>query len=199
MNDTRLFRKRPIPVTARQLTGDSFREIVDALTPDQFVAGGENTDGTVFLQVRTLEGVVHASENDWIIWGNHGDVWPVRGSIFAETYEPVTGQPPTDRATVLLEVADFLRGLRTTGTAATVQDIETELRRLAAAAQPTSQPAPESCAHCGKTILRISGTLAEWWVHDPGGHTICFPEQAASSPRATPKPAVGVRQDGARP
>jgi hypothetical protein len=64
----------------------------------------------------------------------------------------------------------------------------------------TNQPAkPESepCAHCGKTIRRITGTLTEWWVHDPGGHAFCYPWQPASSPRATPQPA-GVRQDRAR-
>ena len=53
---------------------------------------------------------------------------------------------------------------------------------------------PESCAHCGKTIRRITGTLAEWWVHEPGGHTVCYPQQAASSARATPKPAAGLQQ-----
>ena len=79
-----------------------------------------------------------------------------------------------------------------------------EPRRTAAASGPCvageqQNETPEAetgCAHCGKTILRITGTLAEWWVHDPGGHTICFPEQAASSPRATPKPAAEA-QDGA--
>ncbi|MDX3507433.1 hypothetical protein PV755_00600 [Streptomyces caniscabiei] len=86
---TSTYRKKPIPVRALQLTTDSYREILDALTPEQFAAGGENTDGTVFLEVRSLEGVMHASENDWIVWGNHGDAWVVRGSIFAETYEPV--------------------------------------------------------------------------------------------------------------
>lgn len=62
------------------------------------------------------------------------------------------------------------------------------LRRLAGEAAAT-ETVPESCAHCGKTILRVTGTLAAWWVHDPGGHTVCSPEQAASSPRATPKAA----------
>ena len=81
-----------------------------------------------------------------------------------------------------------------------------ELRRLAAASGPVAgeqqNETPEAetgCAHCGKTIRLITGTLAAWWVHDPGGHTICVPEQAASSPRATPKPAAGKRQDGAQP
>lgn len=50
-------------------------------------------------------------------------------------------------------------------------------------------PEPEAgCANCGKRVRRISGTLATWWVHDPGGHTSCHPQQP-NSPRATPTAA----------
>ena len=63
--------------------------------------------------------------------------------------------------------------------------------------EPATEPEPESCAHCGKTIRLNSGTISQWWVHEPGGHTVCYAERAASSPRATPKPA-GVRKDGPR-
>ncbi|MDX3634298.1 hypothetical protein PV728_29355 [Streptomyces europaeiscabiei] len=86
---TSTYRKKPIPVRALQLTADSYRQILDTLTADQFTAGGENTDGTVFVEVRSLEGVMHASEDDWIVWDSHGHVWVVRAGIFAETYEPV--------------------------------------------------------------------------------------------------------------
>jgi hypothetical protein len=56
-------------------------------------------------------------------------------------------------------------------------------RRMAA---ETPQPETPPCAGCGKPVRLITGTLATWWVHDPGGHTVCFPQQAATSPRATP-------------
>lgn len=49
----------------------------------------------------------------------------------------------TTRADTLLGVADWLRGLRTTGTTASVQDIEQELRRLAAETQPEAEAAAE--------------------------------------------------------
>jgi hypothetical protein len=51
-------------------------------------------------------------------------------------------------------------------------------------------PAETECAHCGKPVQLITGTLTAWWVHDPGGNTVCHPQQAASSPRAEPGPAV---------
>lgn len=70
--------------------------------------------------------------------------------------------------------------------------------------QSTAGAQPESCAHCGTNVLRMSdpsmdGNHTVWWVHDPGGYTICYPQRAASSPRATPKAAAGVRQDEPRP
>lgn len=49
---------------------------------------------------------------------------------------------------------------------------------------------PERCAHCGKPVRLITGTLTTWWVHDPGGHTVCNPQHAATSPRAEPGPVV---------
>lgn len=55
--------------------------------------------------------------------------------------------------------------------------------------EPAAETQPVPCAHCGQPVRRITGTLAAWWVHDPGGNTVCFPQQAASSTRATPKPA----------
>ncbi|NUO43683.1 MAG: hypothetical protein HOV82_16795 [Streptomyces sp.] len=70
----------------------------------------------------------------------------------------------------------------------------TSLRRLATA---TTEAEPVSCAHCGNTIRRITGTLTAWWVHTPGGQAMCQPWQPARSTRATPKPAAGARQDGA--
>ena len=83
------YRKRPIPVQARQLTPETYRGLIEVLTVEQFAAGGEAPDGTVFLEIRTLEGVMRARQGDWIIWGFKGEVWPVRADIFAETYEPV--------------------------------------------------------------------------------------------------------------
>ncbi|MFG2679221.1 hypothetical protein [Streptomyces sp. NPDC048392] len=44
----------------------------------------------------------------------------------------------------------------------------------------------EQCAHCGQPISRVTGTLTAWWVHNPGGNTICDWARAAASPRATP-------------
>jgi hypothetical protein len=107
---TSTYRKKPIPVRALQLTADSYREIFDSLTPEEFAAGGENTNGTVFVEVRSLEGVMHASEGDWIVRDPHSHVWVVRGSIFAETYEPVYAEEASaeERIARRLAADDYL-------------------------------------------------------------------------------------------
>lgn len=72
--------------------------------------------------------------------------------------------------------------------------IRAELRRLADE-QPEATTPTKHCAHCGAPIRLITGTLTAWWVHNPGGNTICHPEHAATSTRATPKPTAEAQQD----
>jgi len=75
-----------------------------------------------------------------------------------------------------------------------VRDVVTGLRRMADET-PAAETQPESCAHCGQPISRVTGTLAAWWVHNPGGNTVCDWARAAASTRATPA-AAGARQEG---
>ncbi|MCH4010553.1 MAG: PGDYG domain-containing protein [Furfurilactobacillus sp.] len=39
------------------------------------------------MDIKTLEGTMHANIGDWIITGNKGEQWPVRKDIFEETYQ----------------------------------------------------------------------------------------------------------------
>ena len=41
------------------------------------------------LYIRTLEGVMKAEPGDWIIKGIHGEFYPCKPSIFAESYQEV--------------------------------------------------------------------------------------------------------------
>lgn len=41
------------------------------------------------LDVKTLEGMVTAIPNDWIIKGIKGEFYPCKPDIFEATYEPV--------------------------------------------------------------------------------------------------------------
>lgn len=81
------FRKKPIVVEAWQNTGNS-------VLPDWVFAAclsRASWDDKVSLvrQVLTVEGPMFVSENDWLIRGVRGEVYPCKPDIFAATYEPV--------------------------------------------------------------------------------------------------------------
>ena len=41
------------------------------------------------MDIKTLEGTMHANAGDWIITGVHGEQYPCKPDIFEKTYEPV--------------------------------------------------------------------------------------------------------------
>ena len=48
------------------------------------------------LMIRTLEGDMKVSLGDYIIRGVQGEVYPIKESIFRETYEPAEGESCSD-------------------------------------------------------------------------------------------------------
>ena len=82
------YRKKPIPVEARQLLGSD-----DGNAGRELAAWCGGSIGGTYREPRilvpTLEGDLTARVGDWIVKGPHGEFWPVKGAIFAETYEPV--------------------------------------------------------------------------------------------------------------
>lgn len=79
----RLYRKRPVTVEAVQWDGRNLGEIIE------FTAGAAYGDGEGELWILTLEGTMHASEDDFIIKGVDGEFYPCKPGIFAATYEPL--------------------------------------------------------------------------------------------------------------
>lgn len=73
--------KKPIPVEARQYTGDNFLECQDwsenAIAMDDY--------SNIF--VVSLEGPMFFNEGDYIIRGVRGEFYPCQKDIFEETYE----------------------------------------------------------------------------------------------------------------
>lgn len=78
------YRKKPVPVEARQYTGDNFIELQD--WSEDNVAMDDDSNN-VF--VATLEGLMFFDEGDYVIKGVHGEFYPCKGDIFEETYEEV--------------------------------------------------------------------------------------------------------------
>lgn len=79
------YRKKPVVIDAWQLT----KENVDTATPewlDLDVVHIFNAE-QLFAEIVTLEGVMQASEGDYIIKGVQGEFYSCKPDIFNATYE----------------------------------------------------------------------------------------------------------------
>lgn len=84
------YRKKPVVIEAVQWRGDNITEVM------KLAGGGEYEDdflATGDLTIKTLEGDMKASLNDWIIKGIRGELYPCKPDIFDATYEPVEETP----------------------------------------------------------------------------------------------------------
>jgi hypothetical protein len=82
------WRKKPVVIEAMRYTaanGDECAAWVDEVFDGWQLAYGSHPP---MLRIRTLEGVMEASEGDWIIRGVQGEFYPCKPDIFAATYEP---------------------------------------------------------------------------------------------------------------
>ena len=99
------YRKKPVVVEAMQLVGTNAEthavyQWIEANTQGSFdplseeiPASGVSIDpATGSFLIATLEGVMQAKPGDWIIRGVQGEFYPIKDSIFRETYEPAGGE-----------------------------------------------------------------------------------------------------------
>ena len=87
------YRKKPIVIEATQWVGCRVHDgIVPSLEMPMPPAHHTILRRTFWRrrwQLRTLEGWLNLSPNDWIIIGVHGEYYPCKPDIFEATYEPV--------------------------------------------------------------------------------------------------------------
>lgn len=87
------FRKKPIEITAVQLRWDTWSEMCEhagvGLLSEGKPEGIHRDDGKIEMGIPTLEGLMVASENDWVIRGIQGELYPCKPDIFAATYDMV--------------------------------------------------------------------------------------------------------------
>ena len=86
------FRKKPVVIEAVQLRWDTWDEMCEHAGVGRLADGkpqGDQDGEKIQLMIPTLEGLMVADENDWVIKGVEGEIYPCKPSIFEATYEPV--------------------------------------------------------------------------------------------------------------
>lgn len=82
-----MYRKKPVEIQAMRVpdiaVGEGNADLLDWLGDDAYL---DEDDEIVIM---TLEGEMHASTGDYVIRGVHGEFYPCKPDIFAETYEEV--------------------------------------------------------------------------------------------------------------
>lgn len=76
------FRKKPVEIEAVQWLGDNQEEVQSFLGDAGYVKGD-------YVDIGTLEGLMVASPNDYIIQGVNGEFYPCKPDIFYKTYDKV--------------------------------------------------------------------------------------------------------------
>lgn len=85
------YQKKPVIIEAFQYDGDMLDRDGNYYVP--VWAQEAHKAGVLFcknageMYVNTLEGDMHVSVGDYIIKGVHGEIYPCKPDIFAETYE----------------------------------------------------------------------------------------------------------------
>ena len=87
------FKKKPVVIDAFQWTGGP-NQTEDPIWAIEAIRNGSMrivNPGTsrVALMIETLEGPIRASQDDWIIRGIKGELYPCKPDIFEITYERV--------------------------------------------------------------------------------------------------------------
>ena len=99
------YRKKPVVIEAIQLRWDTWQEMCDHAGVGKLTDGkpeGSQDGEKIQLNIPTPEGLMTADENDWIIRGIKGELYPCRPDIFEATYELV-GEAPTSDAEIVFE------------------------------------------------------------------------------------------------
>lgn len=85
------YRKKPVVIEAVQWTGENQKEIKEmgGMRELHFYLNVVKGEQISALDIKTLEGIMTADKNDWIIKGISGELYPCKPDIFEKTYELV--------------------------------------------------------------------------------------------------------------
>lgn len=94
----KLYRKKPVIIEAIQYNGLNLEEIEKFTNGncriEVYVAGykANAVPPAAKVEIYTLEGIMQASINDYIIKGVKGEFYPCKPDIFEQTYEEVINE-----------------------------------------------------------------------------------------------------------
>ena len=97
MNTPAKYRKKPVVIEAMRVTPTNVHEVA-AWCGGRVISEAKSSDPTdvyVGLDIPTLEGVMRAQTyhgGDYVIRGAQGEFYPIKESIFRDTYEAVDGE-----------------------------------------------------------------------------------------------------------
>ena len=83
------YRKKPIVIEAIQFTRDNIEKIREFANNNISIWIPKCPGGIMTGDIKTLEGTIRATENDYIIKGINGEIYPCKPDIFELTYEKV--------------------------------------------------------------------------------------------------------------
>lgn len=84
------FRKKPVVIEAFRLGVDPMPDwFCDARTRNEVITVGLENDwrSLAYAEIHTLEGVMLAYREEWVIKGVKGELYPCKPDIFEATYE----------------------------------------------------------------------------------------------------------------
>lgn len=92
------YRSKPVEIDAVQFLGldEDGVILLNVAAPDWFKEAHEN--GTILpgwhgltaiLEIQTMEGTMSARISSWIARGTHGELYPIKDSVFQHRYEKV--------------------------------------------------------------------------------------------------------------
>ena len=85
------YRKKPVVIEAQKLTRNFAEQIGRWVGRDNILGMGlgEFHEDSCYIEIKTLEGTMTASEGDYIIKGLKGEFYPCKPDIFEMSYEPI--------------------------------------------------------------------------------------------------------------
>lgn len=83
------YKKKPVVIEAVQFTRNNLEEVRRFLGESSRKREIITDYLEYFLEITTLEGIMTATEGDYIIKGVHGEFYPCKPDIFEATYELV--------------------------------------------------------------------------------------------------------------